>query len=142
MPTNRKRVSRTWGAGADGLSEAAYQFFSMGDFFEGAEWATGKTEGELESFWKAHRQGIMGRFMEDLRRKGLGWEGNRPSCYWREIKEKRRKTGTREYFRPYPDREKHAAGVYETDYEFLSRLGLLEAWEIAACKGIKGGKKK
>jgi hypothetical protein len=143
MPTNRRRLSRSWGGVAEGLSEAAYEFYTFGPFFDGEEWAAVKAEAELDAFWKAHREAIMSRFLKDLRLKGVGWEGNRPDFFWREIKEKRRKTGTREYFKPWGDREKHYADVFETDFEFLKRLNLLESWELNAHKGQqKGGKKK
>lgn len=128
MATNRTRRTRGR-VGADGLTEGAYYFFSSGPFFEGEDWVKEKSEEEIESFWKAHRREIMDRFMADIRRKGKSWEGDRPEFFWREIKEPRLKTGTREYYKPWPDREKHIEDVYETDVEFLARLGLLEAWE-------------
>jgi hypothetical protein len=143
LPTNRRRQSRSWAGGAEGLSEAAYQFYSFGPFFDGETWAEGQSESDLLAFWRAHRDAIMSRFLSDLCRKGPAWAGDRPDFFWREIKEKRRKTGIREYFNTWFDREKHYADVYESDVEFLARLGLLENWEkIDAHVGKKGGKKK
>lgn len=115
--------------GAEGVSEDAYQFYSFGPFFDGEIWATGKSEEELFSFWKEHKIQIMKRYMAELRAKGPSWAGNRPEYFWREINIPRLKTGVQKYYNPWPDREEHYRDIFESDREFLGRLGLLEAWE-------------
>jgi hypothetical protein len=61
MPTNRTRRTRDR-AGAGGITEADYIYFTWGDFFEAEGYADGKTEEELKAFWLKHRAAIMARY--------------------------------------------------------------------------------
>lgn len=56
-----------------------------------------------------------------------------------EEKHPRRKTGKEGYFKPWtkdgPDLKEYFEPIYETDFQYLKRLGLLEPWEMEAKKG-------
>jgi hypothetical protein len=133
MPVRPKKLFMK--RGAEGVSEDAYEYYTFGPFFDGEDWAKNKTPDELQAFWNKHRQAIMDRYLADMRRRG--WAGHRPDHFWSDLKEPRLKTGTREYYKTWPDREKYIADVFETDYEFLKRLGLLEPWELESKKVAK-----
>lgn len=60
MPTNRKRIARGR-TNAGGLTEAAYIYFTWGDFFEAEGFEDGKSDDELKALWKKHREAIMER---------------------------------------------------------------------------------
>jgi hypothetical protein len=126
MPIRPRKEIQKRGAG--GIPEAAYEYFAHGPFFDGEEWAKEKSEMAIEDFWKNHRDFIMERYLEENRKRA--WVGRRPDFFWRDLTEPRLKTGTREYYKPYPDTKKYIADVFETDFEFLKRLNLLEPWEI------------
>ena len=90
----------------------------------------------------------MSRFLDENRERGPGWEGRRPEYFWQEIREPRRQIGTEEFWGPWtaggPPKEPEILPVYESDYQFLNRLGMLLPWEIEyhqkAKKGQKGEK--
>jgi len=132
MPTTRMRAIRTRVGPGYMLTDIALRYF----WWEGTitnEWAKGKSESEIKAFWKKHRQAILDWFIERNRQRN-GEPGRRPSFFWDEIKAKRRKTRKSEgYFKPWtkdgPDLKEYRDPVYETDYQFLKRLGLLEGWE-------------
>ena len=141
MPTNRTKRTRDR-VGAGGLSDAAFSYF----WWEGTihnEWAEAKTLEEIKSFWKENRRAILDWYIEKVRLRK--WDaGRRPSFFWDEIKEARRKTGNEGYFKPMSkdgqDTTEYFEDIYETDYQFLKRLNLLEGWEkeIMPAKGNKG----
>ena len=64
MPTNRKRISRGRVIGADGLTEAAFQYFSWGPFFEAEDWALSKTKEEIEIMAEGGK--ILAKAMKEL----------------------------------------------------------------------------
>jgi len=132
MPTNRRRLPRAR-IGADGLSNDAYIYFKWSGTIS-TEWSKDKTEEEIISFWKANKAAIMARYLEEMRLKS-DFSGRRPSFYFDELEEKRprRKTGTEKWWGPQQsDGQSHEMtdDVYESDYRYLKRLGLLEKWEL------------
>jgi hypothetical protein len=135
MPTNRTR--RTRGRiGADGLSEHAYIFFKWSGTLSNG-FADGKTKDEILAFWREHREAILSRYLVDMRQKGPGWAGKRPLFYFFELemKKPRRKTGTKQWIGPVRSDGKDRTiidDVFETDFQYLKRLGLLEPWEVEA----------
>ena len=129
MPTTKFRKSRK-PVNAQGLSEAAYEFFTFGDFFDGEIWAQGKTESEISAFWKAHRQAIMARYMAENRARGPGWEGRRPEYFWKELTEPRLPVDMTLRDDELYDVKKVGYDGLEADYAFLKRLNLLEDWEL------------
>ena len=128
MATNRNRRTRGRAVGAGGITEADYVFFSFGDFFEGEDWAKGKSEKEIEEFWKAHRGAIMDRYFSENRARG---PGSRPWPFWKwEMTEPRRGTEPKEFkSQKVWDHHLREFAWVETDLEYLKRLGLLEPWE-------------
>jgi hypothetical protein len=140
MPTNRTR--RTRGRiGADGLTNDAYIFFKWNGTIAN-DFSAGKTKDEILTFWREHRRAIMSRYLEDIRIKGPGWAGKRPSFYLDELeaKERRRKTGTHEWIgqaRSDGVNRTIIDDVFETDLQYLKRLGLLEPWEMEAAHADK-----
>jgi len=130
MATNRSRRTRGR-TGAEGLSEGAYDFYALGGFFGGEEWAHGRTRQELWCYWQDHKAAILARYSAENQAKGFSFAGNRPDYFWAELTEPRLKTGTKEYYKPWPDRQKYVKDVYETDLEYLRRLNLLDGWEAA-----------
>jgi hypothetical protein len=121
------RKSRAWIGEANGLTEGALSYF----WWEGTianEWSKNKTDAEIKAFWKTHRRGILDWYIEKNRLR-KGEPGSRPSFFWDEIKEKRKKTGREGYFKPWtkdgPDLKEYFEPIYETDYEFLKRLNLM-----------------
>lgn len=91
------------------------------------------TDEEALSFWTANRGEIMREYLDTMRKKGQPFQ--RPQEYFDELEAKhpRRRTGWDEWYEPQT-----AAGpgklrkdpVFETNEEYLRRLGLLESWEI------------
>lgn len=80
-------------------------------------------EPERRLLWKAHRAEILAYQVEHNRRRNLA--GYRCSLFWEEVKRaghKRRPIG----------RAKDGAKMFETDWLFLRRLGLLVGWEKTA----------
>jgi len=146
MATNRTR--RTRGRiGNDGLSEDAYIFFKWDGTLSNG-FADGKTKDEISAFWREHRGAIMARYLSDLRVKGPGFAGKRPSFYFDELEQKkpRRKTGKETWVGPClsdgGDRE-ITDDVFETDFQYLKRLKLLEPRELETIKPkIKKGAEK
>ena len=58
MPVKTKRNKRA----TNGLSEAAFIFFSSGPFFEGEDFEEQTSPEERAEIWKAHRATIISRF--------------------------------------------------------------------------------
>lgn len=129
MPTTR--VKRTRGrVSSAGITEADFIYFSWGDFFEAENYADGKTEEDLKAFWKAHRESIMTRYMEENRLKGR--KAGRPWAFWDyDMSEPQRKTPPGEFdSQKVWDHQKRDNSWVENDFDYLKRLNLLEQWEI------------
>ena len=145
MPTNRTRKTRGR-IGADGLSNDAFVFFKWhGTISNG--FSDGKTPDEILAFWREHRVEILARYLAENRLRGRA--GMRPSFYFEELERKqpRRKTGKEKWIGPVRigggDRT-IIDDVFETDFQYLKRLDLLEKWELAGeiLKGTKKSKKR
>ena len=134
MPTNRLKVMRTRTGANDGLSEAALSYFWWSGTISN-QWADDRTEAEILSFWKQHRREILDWYIEKNRLQN-GEPGKRPPQFWDEIDEPRRKVGKLAYFKPWtkdgPDLTEYFEDVFESDYDFLKRLDLLQGWEKTA----------
>jgi len=134
MPTNRLKVMRTRTRGNDGLSDAALSYFWWAGTISN-KWAEDRTEDEIFAFWKQHRGEILDWYIEKNRLQ-KGEPGKRPSFFWNEIDEPRRKVGKLSYSKPCtkdgPDTTEYFEDVFESDYDFLKRLDLLQGWEKAA----------
>lgn len=135
MTTNRTR--RTRGRiGSDGLSHDAYIFFKWNGTLSNG-FGDVKTEKEILEFWKEHRDVILSRYMEEMKLTGPDGAGRRPSFYFDELelKKPRRKTGKEKWIGPCRKDggdQTIIDDVFETDFQYLKRLGLLEPWEVAA----------
>lgn len=116
-----------------GVSEEVLSFFWWGGTISN-EWAKGKTFEEEWAFWQEHRGEILNWYIAKVRR--LGWDpGRRPSFFWYELEpqHKRRRRGWHTWIGPM-----RADGgdriikepKFESNYQYLKRLGLLEGWEI------------
>jgi hypothetical protein len=87
------------------------------------------------AFWKAHHKEIMATYLEQNRERNRPFQ--RPRQYWGELAQKspRLKIGTHEWwgakYSPEPP-QLNISDIYESNYEYLKRLGLLEAWEMEA----------
>ena len=133
MTTNRTR--RTRGRiGADGLTNDAYIFYKWGGTFQNS-FSHGKSKDEIMAFWEKYRDVIMQRYFDEAKRRGPGWASRRPSFYFNELEAKhpRRITGKNEWIGPMrPDGGDRTIidDVYESNFQYLKRLGLLEAWEL------------
>lgn len=132
MPSNRTRKTRGR-VGADGLTNDAYIYFKWSGTI-GNSFNAGKTESEILAFWKTHRTAIMARYLEEKRLKG-DRDGKRPFFYFAELelKKPRRKTGTEKWIGPVRSDGGDRTiidDVFESDFRYLKRLGLLEPWEV------------
>jgi hypothetical protein len=119
-----------------GLTEGALSFFWWGGTLgvgQGFEWRKGKSESEVLEFWKKHRKGILTWYVEKCRLRKMA-PGRRPNQFWDEITEPRRKTGVEKWWGPHtkdgPPKKQETEIIYETDYQFLKRLNLLQGWEL------------
>jgi hypothetical protein len=88
---------------------------------------------ERRRLWKAHREAILTHCIEFNRRRCKA-SGRRPSLFWEDLKRqgrKRRRLGYVEEVSVGDDGkpETYRTAVYESDREFLKRLGLLRGWE-------------
>jgi len=115
---------------AGGITEADYIYFTWGDFFCAESYEEGKTKSELKSFWKKNRAAILDRYFAEGRH-----SGQRPWPFWEwEMPEPRLKVGTVEHWPPWgkdgPPKKPEIHDVYEEDFDYLKRLGLLEPWEM------------
>ena len=129
MPTNR--TTRKRGRGGAGLSESAKSFFWWNGLIYN-EWVKGKSETEVLKFWQKNRLEILEWFIE-RNRQNKGEPGKRPEMFWQEITEERRKTGVEKWFGPVSADGKsreQVDDVFESDYQFLKRLNLLQGWEL------------
>ena len=130
MTINLRRKMRT-PINPDGLTNDAYIFFKWDGTISNG-WAKDRTESETLAFWNQHRKAIMTRYLEEMRLK-KDYSGKRPSFFWDEIKERRKKTGKEAYFKPWTkdgvDMKEYFEPIYESDYRFLKRLGKLADWE-------------
>jgi hypothetical protein len=123
------------------LSNQAYVFFKWsGSIANG--FSDGKTREEILAFWKEHREEIMKLYLEDLKKRGSGWEGKRPQFYFDELEEKktRRKIGVEKSIGPVRSDGGDRTVIddrFESDFRYLKRLGLLEPWEVELEKGGK-----
>lgn len=144
MPTNR--TTRKRGRGGAGLSESAKSYFWWNGLIYN-EWVKEKSEAEVLKFWQKNRKEILEWFIE-RNRQNKGEPGKRPEMFWQEITEERRKTGTEKWIGPVRSdggSREITEDVYESDAQYLDRLGLLTGWEkeqFEAEKGQKRGKKK
>ncbi len=127
MGTNRTRRTRKSITGPNGLTEAIYQYFSHGTFFEAEGFDEDKTEEELSELWLQHQDQILARFMEESRKFFL--KGRRPRAYFeRTLTEPRLFIGKSEGIYINPMIVNYDG--FEGDYAYLKRLGLLEPWEL------------
>lgn len=129
MPTTRVRRNRER-AGAGGITEADYIYFTAGDFFEAENYEDGKNEADLKVFWEKHRDVITDRFFRENKNKGCGL---RPWSFWRwDMPEPQQKTSAGEFDSTRVwDHQRKVYDWVENDIEFLRRLGLLEPWELS-----------
>ena len=136
----KKAIERRTGTG---LTESALSWFWWGGTIPNA-WGQGKTPEEIRAFWRKHRREILTLFIEKNRLRG-GHPGHRPEQFWEELEaqEPRRKTGREKWIGPV----RIGGGirtivddVFETDFEYLKRLDLLEKWELAG-EILKGTEK-
>ena len=146
MPTNRSKRTRDR-AGAAGLTENALIWFWWAGTIGG--WGEDKSEEEIQAFWQKHKKEIISWYIERNRQR-KGEPGKRPSFFWDELEPEnpRKKTGILKWWGPWgkdgPPKEPEVDDVFESDAEFLDRLGLLTGWEkeqYEAEKGRKRGKK-
>jgi len=133
MPSNRKRRSRARSA-SGGVPENIFRAFCSGlppllagmlDVF------AGMTDEEVKAIWKKYRKAVLERDLEQNREMKL--PGERPWPVWQwEITEKRRKAGTTTYIGPVNGTKSReiTEDVYETNFELLKRLNMLEDWEL------------
>ncbi len=127
--------------GDAGIPEAAMTYFRWSGTIQ-TEWSRGRTEPEILAFWQANKEALMARYLADLKRKGPPWAGRRPSFFFDELESMhpRRKVGVTRWIGPIRldggDRE-CSEPKYESDLQYLARLGLLEEWEWAALEASK-----
>lgn len=81
--------------------------------------------------------------MEQLlaQRKPQYFAGTRPDFFWADLERAghtRQQTGTSTYPDTWPRKAWLTAPVFESDWQFLARLGLLEPWEREAGDPGKG----
>lgn len=130
MATNRTQRTRNR-TSKSGITEDAYQYYTGGDWLGGEDFAEGKTPAEIRTFWDAHKCEILERYDAEMREKRR--KGDRPWYWWdHEMPEPQREI-------PKPANSYDANkvrnyqtgdyGWYETDLEYLQRLGLLRDWE-------------
>lgn len=125
MATNRlKRKRRSTKTIADFLENAT----GMARILDGCPW-TGE---EISAFWQEHKREILQVFMERARAEGT--PGRRPEDFINELEEQhpRLRTGQGAFWGPWqggPPREPTKYPIFETDLQYLGRLGLLEPWE-------------
>lgn len=99
-------------------------------------WKDQQTEADLRKAWKKYKPAIMTRDMEEDRAWGI--VGRRSWAYFEydlEPPHPRLVVGKETYHPPYGDgpvERPNGKGVYETDLQYLSRLGLLYEWETEA----------
>lgn len=134
MPTKRVRVSRSR-TGGDAEIEAAAYYFRFGYLLGGAEtWGSGKTEKEIMAFWRANKTAILAADDETRRKLKKPFFRCYPLLDELEAQHPRKQTGKESYtrfWREGPEGQKvFTEPVFETDQEYLTRLGLLEPWEI------------
>jgi hypothetical protein len=127
MATNRTRRKRKGTRTVGDFLDDGSEFARMLD--GGSNW----TDDEAAAFWEANKKEIMTLFMQ--RAEAEGRPGKRPDDYMHELAETRPRLITREteYYGPWhngPPKKPTMCPVYETDYEYLKRLGLLVAWEL------------
>jgi hypothetical protein len=136
MPTNRTRRSRSRSTTA-GIGEADFEFFTAGDFFEAEGYADDKTEDELKSFWIKHRSTIMERYLDNNRLKKR--IADRPWSFWKwDAPEPQKEIAPmKSDSQRRWDHQRHGYFWVEDDIEYLSRLGLLEPWELELLKDGK-----
>jgi len=60
MPSRPKKVVQK--RGAEGIPEEAFYYFIHGPYFEGEDWAAGKSKDEIEAFRLKHRRAIDERY--------------------------------------------------------------------------------
>jgi hypothetical protein len=129
MPRKPRRVIKT--RIIEGISEAALSFFWWDGTADLHGWAVNKTEAEIVAFWQKHKRAILDFYIERNRQRN-GDPGQRPHWFWDELRRKRRKTGKDKWIGPVRADGGDRTIIedrYETDYQFLKRLDLLEGWE-------------
>lgn len=132
MPTNRTREKRTR-AGANDIQSWLRWHTTILLFVSPTGRMKSPWTGESSlAFWRKHRKIIMAAYLEQNREKNRPFQ--RPDIFFGELEEKhpRRKTGTHKWIGPVRsdggDRTR-IDDVFETDYQYLKRLGLLEPWK-------------
>lgn len=132
MPTNRTREKRTR-AGDNDIQSWLRWHTTILLFVSPIGRMKSPWTGESSlAFWRKHRKIIIAAYLEQNREKNRPFQ--RPDIFFGELEEKhpRRKTGTIKWIGPVRsdggDRTR-IDDIFETDYQYLKRLGLLEPWE-------------
>ena len=146
MPTNRFRRLRPR-IGDAGVTEAMYVFFKWAGtlsndygirFFDLPDPERGEA---ICAEWQKHRAVLIARYAAEMRDRGQVGRRLRHHVEELEAQHPRRKTGTARWIGPVRsdggDRMVTET-VYETDLQYLKRLGLLEPWELQGSKGAPG----
>ncbi len=134
MPTNRRRRLRTRVIG--GVPDSVYQALTEGWIVDddGHDWRFSHTEEEHRDAWEKHRDAIMARHAASYRAWGR-LPGRRPWPFFRfdlEPAHPRLVVGKEMVHLPYgsgPVPKPDGKDVYESDAQYLLRLGLLYDWE-------------
>jgi len=134
MPTTRRRIKRTRiGAPAD-IAQWIRWHCGIALYIPSlAEQNPWKGQ-DARRFWKQNKQEIMRTYMEQKREKNEPFK--RPKAYLAELERKhpRKVTGQRESWTHWDNngapKSPTIEFIYETDEEYLTRLGLLESWEV------------
>lgn len=142
MPTNRTRTKRRRG-GLEGVTDAVISYFWWEGTLHagpGYAWGLSHTSREILEFYNHHKDEILAAYIERNRER-RGEPGKRPFLFWLEIDEPRRVIGKMPYFKPCgkdgPDMTQYFQDVFESDFDFLKRLGLLLGWEKEAKRPIQ-----
>jgi hypothetical protein len=122
---------------ADGLTEADYEYYAHGSFFEAEGYEDDKTPEQLKSFWTKHRSTIMERYLARNRARKI--VADRPEAFWDyDMPESQKDIAPGEYdAQKRWDHQKSEYAWVENDLEYLSRLDLLERWEKELLKDEK-----
>jgi len=129
MPTNKTRISRQRVKKA-GLSEGAYCYFMAGEgFFDGEDYEKQTTPEQRPADWEKLKGAILERCLQEAKEKGD--PGHRPAYFWDHTKEPRLIEGSHKWYSPAPGGFKEVISpIWETDFAYLKRLGLLDPWEL------------
>lgn len=130
MPSRKTTPRRTK---AQGLTLAAYIYFSSGTFFEAEHFEEETSEAERAALWRRHRSEILRRYSEENQRRGPHYAGRRPDVFWRELE-----AAGHERQPVAPLTECRETPRLEGDLDFLTRVApeALEPWELEALREL------